>query len=362
MERYINKIGKRPPYHVSDDIRRVHDQLVIVDLHADSLLWNRDLLERSNYGHVDFQRLSDGNVAIQVFGVVTGFPFGINLKKISLNIDLVTLLSMINHWPLRTWWDPFQRAVYQSQKLEELIGRSNGKMILIKNIKDMDRFLTLRKNQRATIGSMLALEGAHALNGELSNLKILYDLSFRIFGISHFSDNEAGGSAHGREKGGLSAFGHELVEMLQEMHMIIDLSHASGRVIDEVTQIVETPVIVSHTGVCGICNNPRNLTDSQIRKIARAGGLIGIAMFRKATCGKRIENVARTIRYVADLAGVDCVAIGSDFDGAITAPFDASGLSLLTEGLLAQSFNESQITKIMGGNALRVFREALPTG
>jgi membrane dipeptidase len=360
MERYINRTREQPPYHVSDDIRRVHNQLTIVDLHADSLLWNRDLLKRSNHGHVDFQRLSDGNVAIQVFGVVTRHPRGINLKKASLNMDLVTLLSMIDHWPLRTWRDPFQRAIYQSKKLEGLIGRSNGKIMLIKSIKDLDRFLALRKDQPGTIGSMLALEGAHALNGKLTNLKTLYDLSFRIFGISHFFDNEAGGSAHGQDQGGLSTFGYKLVEMLQEMHMIIDLSHASWRVMDEVTQIMETPVIVSHTGVCGICNNPRNLTDSQVRKIAKAGGIIGIAMFREAICGERIEDVARTIRYVSDLAGVDCVGIGSDFDGAITAPVDVSGLSLLTEALLAQNFNESQIAKIMGGNALRLFQEVLP--
>jgi len=362
IEKYINKIEKQPPYYVGDNVKRLHDQLTIVDLHADSLLWNRDLLIRKNYGHVDFQRLLDGNVAIQVFGVVTRFPFGINLRRLSLNMDLITLLLISHHWPLRTWSSLFQRAIYQSKKLDDMISRSKGKIMLIKSVKDLDHFLALRKNQPGMIGSILALEGAHALNGELSNLTKLYDSSFRILGISHFCDNDAGGSAHGRKKHGLSTFGYELVKMLQELRMIIDLSHASSRVVDEVTEIVESPIMVSHTGVLGTCNNQRNLTDSQIKRIAKMDGIIGITMVRAAVCGKQIENIVSAIRYVSDLVGLDYVGIGSDFDGAITAPFDASGLPLLTKALLAHGFSQGEITQIMGGNALRVLRKALPNG
>jgi len=360
MERYINRTREQPPYDLSDHARRIHDRLTIADLHADSLLWNRDLLLRSHHGHVDFPRLLDGNVSIQVFGVVTKFPFGIDLKNLSLSMDLITLLSAIYGWPRQTRRDLFQRAIHQSQKLEGMVSRSNGKLRLIRSVKDLNHLLALRENQPGMVGALLALEGAHALHGELSNLKKLYDSSFRIFGISHFSGNEAGGSAHGRDKGGLTRFGSELVKMLQDLHMIIDLSHASGEVIDEVLEMAESPVIVSHTGVRGTCDNPRNLADGQIRKIARNGGIIGIAMFRRTICGKKIEDVVRAIRYVSDLVGVEFISIGSDFDGAITAPVDVSGLPFLTEELLNQGFNEDQMAKIMGGNALRVFREVLP--
>ncbi len=331
-----------------------------MDLHADSLLWNRDLLLRSKTGHVDLPRLVEGNVAIQVFGVVTKFLLGMYIKDISLNIDAVTLLSMIYKWPRPTRKDLFQRAIYQSQKLHDTISRSNGKIRLIKNVKDLERCLALRESQPGTLGALLALEGVHALNGEPSNLKKLYDADFRMIGITHFSDNEAGGSAHGQKNKGLSPFGYDLIRKLQEYHMIIDLAHASRQVMDDVIEMVRTPVIVSHTGVCGICNNSRNLTDEQVRKIAKVGGVIGIGMFPMAVCGKRIEDVACSVRYVADLAGVDHVGIGSDFDGAITAPVDASGLAWLTEALSAQGFNQPEISRIMGGNALRVFREVLP--
>ena len=360
LEKYINKTRRKPPYFVRDDIKKFHQQLTLVDLHADSLLWKRDLLLHNSYGHLDFHRLVVGNVAIQIFGVVTKFPVGINLKNISLNVDLITLLSLIHNWPSHTRKDLFQRANYQAQKLVNLVDRSDGKIMLIRSVKELDRFLALRENQPDMIGALLALEGGHALNGQLSDVKKLYDSAFRIFGITHFFDNEIGGSAHGKNKDGLSTFGVDVVKNLQKMDVAIDLSHASERVIDEVLEMTQKPVIVSHTGVQGICDNPRNLTDDHIIKIAKTGGIIGIAMFKKAICGNDIESVVRSIRYVSDLTDVDCVGLGSDFDGAITAPVDASGLCLLTEALLAQGFNKNQVAKIMGNNALRVLRSSLP--
>ena len=333
---------------------------MVVDLHADSLLWNRDLLKRSNIGHIDCARLIDANVAVQVFGVVTKFSIGVYLKDFPLLIDLVTFLSIIHKWPRQTRRDLFQRAVYQSAKLGKMIIESEGKMMLIKSIKDLDDLLALRKDHPRMIGSLLALEGAHALNGDMANLEKLYNSGFRIIGISHFIDNEAGGSAHGQKKEGLSGFGYRLVQKMQEMHMIIDLSHASERVVDEVTEIATKPVIVSHTGVRRTCDSSRNISDERVKRIARGGGMIGIAMFKKAVCGTRIKDTVRSIRHVADLVGVDHVGIGSDFDGAITAPIDTTGLPLLTEELLSQGFDEGHVAKIMGGNALRVFRDILP--
>lgn len=353
IERQINRVRERPPYPVSDAIRRIHNQLTIVDLHADPLLWNRDLLIRRDYGHVDLPRLWDGNVAIQVFGVATNFPFG---------IDLITLLSMIHGWPVQTWRDFFARALYQSRKLDDVIRRSNGKVRLIKSVKDLDEFLALRETRPELVGAILALEGAHALKGEISNLTKLYNSSFRILGISHFRDNEAGGSAHGRRKAGLTAFGYELVQKAEDLHMLIDLAHASRQVFDDVIEVVKSPVIVSHTGVRGMCDNPRNLSDRQIENVAKGGGMIGITMISRALCGEHIGDMVSTIRYVSDRVGVDFVGLGSDFDGAITAPFDASGLPLLTEALISGGFSEEDVQKIMGDNALRVLRASLPKG
>jgi microsomal dipeptidase-like Zn-dependent dipeptidase len=96
-----------------------------------------------------------------------------------------------------------------------------------------------------------------------------------------------------------------------------------------------------------------------LRNIAASGSVIGIGLFKYATCGKTLEDTVKAMRYVADLVGVQHVALGSDWDGS-TAVVDASGLTLLTEAMLKANFSPEEVTAIMGGNALRVLRQTLP--
>jgi microsomal dipeptidase-like Zn-dependent dipeptidase len=103
----------------------------------------------------------------------------------------------------------------------------------------------------------------------------------------------------------------------------------------------------------------RNLSDSQIRAIAATGGVMGIGLFKYATCGKRLEDTVKAMRYVADLVGVQHVALGSDFDGSKTV-VNAGGLVLLTAAMLDAGFTKDEITAIMGGNVLRVLQQTLP--
>jgi microsomal dipeptidase-like Zn-dependent dipeptidase len=142
--------------------------------------------------------------------------------------------------------------------------------------------------------------------------------------------------------------------------MALDLAHASPRVIDDVLTMTTAPVLVSHTGVQGTCEGPRNLSDDHVRRIAATGGLLGLAMFEGAVGGTSVEDTARAMRYTADLVGVEHLALGTDFDGSITAPVDASGLALLTEALMGQGFTDDEIARIMAGNALRVLCQVLP--
>jgi membrane dipeptidase len=119
-------------------------------------------------------------------------------------------------------------------------------------------------------------------------------------------------------------------------------------------------VLVSHTGVRGTCDNQRNLSDEQLKKIATAAGLVGIGFWDTATCGKTATAIAKAIRHAVNIMGVDHVALGSDFDGAITAPFDASGMVLITDALLQEQFTEAEIRKIMGENLIRTLQFYLP--
>ena len=142
--------------------------------------------------------------------------------------------------------------------------------------------------------------------------------------------------------------------------MLVDIAHASSATIDDVLAMATRPVMVSHTGVKGTCNNNRNLSDDQLRRIAKTGGVIGIGHWDTAVCGTDAKAIAKAMRHAVNIAGADHIGLGSDFDGAVTVPFDTTGLVQITDALLGEGFNEDEIKKIMGGNVLRVLREHLP--
>ncbi len=121
IEKGTNQINAHPPYPISQEASRLHQQLTVADLHADSLLWNRDLSQQANYGHVDLPRLQQGNVAIQTFAVPTKSPRGQNYSRNESDApDGITMLAMIQAWPPATWNSLYQRALYQSGKLHKL--------------------------------------------------------------------------------------------------------------------------------------------------------------------------------------------------------------------------------------------------
>ncbi len=193
-----------------------------------------------------------------------------------------------------------------------------------------------------------------------SGVDAVADAGFRMVAPTHFYDNEWGGSAHGVGKAGLTEKGRELVRRMEARGVLVDLAHASEQTIDDVVAVATRPLVVSHTGVRGTCDNGRNLSDEQLRKIASKGGVIGIGYWNAATCGPDARAVARAIRHAADVVGVGHVALGSDFDGAVTVPFDTTGVVLVTDALLEEGFTEEEVGAIMGGNVFRLLAETLP--
>lgn len=359
VERRFNHTLHPPPYQPSTQAEDLHRRLIIVDLHADSLLWGRNLLRRSSTGHVDVPRLAEGNIAIQAFTVVTTSPRKLNIYQNSGASDMVRYLAMFEGWPPRTWNSPKQRALYHAARLQKFAAQSNGALVLLRSHSDLQHFLTTRGNSHAVAG-FLGAEGTQPLEGNLSNLDDLYAAGFRMMAPTHFTDTAIGGSASGMSKGGLSSLGRQWVRAMEAHRMIIDLAHASPATLRDVTAMATRPLLVSHTGVQGTCNNPRNLSDDELRAVARTGGVIGIGLWETATCGTDAGAAARAIRYAANIVGADHVALGSDFDGGVTMPFDASGWPLITEALLKQGFSEQDIHKIMGENVVRVLFESLP--
>jgi microsomal dipeptidase-like Zn-dependent dipeptidase len=346
---------------VSEQARALHQKLFVADLHADSLLWGRDLLARGGRGHVDIPRLIEGNVALQSFTVVSAVP-----NILTMNIEhnevgpTVTLLALAERWPRATWRSLKERALYQSRRLHEFAANSGGKFTLIKTREELARYVARRQSEHGITAGFLGLEGAQVLEGDAANVDVMFDAGYRMMGLTHFYDNEVGGSAHGVGKGGLTDVGREVVKRMEARRMFIDLAHASPRLIDDVLSLATRPVLVSHTGVKGTCDNTRNLSDDQLRRIAATGGVIGIGFWETAVCGRDARAIARALRHAANVAGVDHVGLGSDWDGAVATPFDAAGVVQITDALLAEKFTEAEIEKIMGGNVLRVLESSLP--
>jgi microsomal dipeptidase-like Zn-dependent dipeptidase len=349
-----------PAPGVSERARALHASLVIADLHADTLLWDRDPLARGRRGHVDLPRLREGNVAVQMFTIVTQVPRGMNITSNRAQGDLITPLVIAQRWPPATWFDLTERARHQARRLEDATRRSGGRLVMLRSAADLSAFLVRRAREPGVVGALLGVEGMQALEGDPENVGRLFDAGVRMMAPTHFTDNAMAGSAHGESKGGLTPLGRAVIRRMEARRMLVDLAHASPATIDDVLAMATRPLVVSHTGVRGTCDNARNLDDRQLAGIARTGGLVAIGYWPTAVCGDEARASARAIRYAADRIGVAHVALGSDFDGAITAPFDASGLVQLTDALLAEGFGDDDIAAIMGGNTVRLLARVLP--
>jgi membrane dipeptidase len=207
---------------------------------------------------------------------------------------------------------------------------------------------------------MLGLEGAHCLEDDINNLDAFYKAGVRYIGLTHFFDNEWGGSAHGVNHQGLTAKGRQLIKKMDSLHIIIDIAHASPKTVSDIFELTTSPLILSHGGVKGTCDNVRNLSDAQIMEVGRRNGLIGIGLWEMAVCGTDAEATARAIKYVADKIGVDKVALGSDFDGAVRSSYDVTGFPVIVNELIRLGFSREDIEKIMGGNVRDFMLANLP--
>jgi len=359
--RLLNRTFVGRPYVVSERARALHASLVVADLHADPLIWGRDLLRRSSSGHVDVPRLIEGNVALQVLAVGTHVPLLPNLVLNPAVGDAMTFVTMAGRWPRRTWTSRLERAVFLAARANVMATASAGRLTLIRTVGDLERYLAAQRSPPAVTAAVLAIEGAQALDGDVAKVDVLARAGYRMVGLTHFVDNAFAGSAHGLRKIGLTRRGRELVRRLEARSVLVDVAHASRRTIDDVVAVAARPVIASHTGVVGTCPSIRNLADDQLLAIAATGGLVGVGFWPTATCGRDPAAIARAIAHAVSVVGSDHVALGSDFDGAVPVPFDASGMALLTEALLAIGLCDTVIGRVMGGNVIELLSRTLPS-
>ncbi len=355
----MNRIDGKELIKVSPEALALHQSLQIVDLHSDTLMWQRDLLKPAKRGHEDLPRLAQGNVALQLFSSVTKTPRGLNYDGNGADTDNITLLAIAQLQPVRTWFSLTERSLYHGQKLDHAVARSNGRLAKVSDDASLDALLAQRAGGTGQVGAMLTIEGLQNLEGKAENLDRLYAAGFRMAGLTHFFDNELGGSMHGLKKGGLTPFGLEIAGRMEDKGMIIDIAHLSHAGVAQLLPLARRPVVSSHGGVQATCKVNRNLTDDEIRGVAKTGGIVGIGYWDAAVCDTSPRAAAKAMKHVRDLVGIAHVALGSDYDGTTTVRFDTSQLVQVTQALLDEGFTPDEVRATMGGNALRVIRAGL---
>ena len=359
IEGSMNVVDGKPLIKVSDEAKKLHNSLTIVDLHSDSLMWNRDINERAGRSHMDVPRLQAGNVALQLFSSVSKTPKNQNYDGNGADTDNITLLTIAQLQPVKTWTSLLERSLYHAARLDHAVSASKGNLVAVRTAGQASNLAALRQGKAKTVGAMMTIEGLQNLEGKSANLDRLYDAGFRMAGLTHFFDNELGGSMHGLKKGGLTPFGRDIVARMEAKGMIIDIAHLSHTGVAEVLAMAKRPVVSSHGGVQATCKVNRNLTDDEIRGVAKTGGVVGIGYWDAAICDTSPRAAAKAMKHVRDLVGVDYVALGSDYDGATTVRFDTSQLVQVTQALMDEGFTPDEIRAVMGGNALRVIQAGL---
>lgn len=368
VERSMNRV-EPVSVRITPQARDLHRRLFVADMHADTLLWQRDLLDSGARGQVDLPRLEAGNVALQIFSSVTKTPKHQNYDANGADSDNITLLTIAQRQPPRTWTSLLERSLWHARKLDDAIAGSNGRLRAVRSPADLDRLLRARADWTRCfgdacltgppVGAMLSIEGLQDLEGDIRNLDRLYDAGFRMAGMAHFFDNEVAGSMHGLAKRGLTPLGRQVIVRMEARGMVVDVAHASHAAVADILRIARRPVVSSHGGVQATCKVNRNLTDDEIRGIARTGGVVGIGYWEAAVCSTSPAAVVRAIAHVRDLVGIAHVGLGSDFDGAVTTGFDASQLAGVTQALLDRGFTADEIARVMGGNVLRLLHAGL---
>lgn len=361
LDKQTNRLHDSTLPMISKQAKALHEQLFIGDWHSDSLMWKRDLMDQHDYGHVDIPRLQQGNVALQMFTTVTKSPDGINYEANSSDAnDNITKLALVSLWPINTWNSLAERALFQASKALELANEFPQQVSLITSKSDLSQFILQRQANPQLLGMLLGTEGSHALDGDLKNIQRLFDSGFRMMSLQHFFDNKLGGSLHGESGAGLTEFGLEALKQMQALGIMLDVSHSSEHVVKDVLAFSSQPVLISHTGFYGHCASARNISDALMQQIAAKGGLIAVGYWDGAVCEANVNEIAKAIKYGIELVGSEHIALGSDYDGATSVPFDTSELIYLTQALLDLGLSELQIKQVMGANMLRYLQLHLP--
>jgi membrane dipeptidase len=368
------------------DYLKFHYDAIVADTHNDVLLRameGEDISVETRVGHSDLVRLKKGGVDIQVFAVWVD-PIAFEKK-------------------------PFKRAKDMIDTLYSIARRNSDKIAVVRNSSEIEKAIAEGK-----ICAVIGVEGGHAIENSIEKLEELYKLGVRYLGLTWNNSTDWASSAFDETTNpdkvkvtGLSEFGKKVVEKMNELGMIVDVSHLGEKAFWDVVKVTKKPIIASHSSVYKLCPHYRNLKDEQIKAIAQTGGVVFVNFYAEYidstfnTKRKKLEEkykaqfdsirvlyehdqnayrrarrqlmqkIAEELRppldvlidhidYIAKLVGVDHVGIGSDFDGISITPLEMDDVTFLpniTKKLLERGYSTDDVKKILGGNFLRVFKQ-----
>jgi microsomal dipeptidase-like Zn-dependent dipeptidase len=353
--------GAPPSFVVTPEATDLHQRLRVTDLHCDALMWRKDLTRRSNTGHLDFARMRDGNCAVQMFLTVTEIPRQISGDMIADKSDRLTLLGVLDQWPLAAVRDQTERALYMGNKLRNSCERTGGEVRFIQTARELRCTLDDRSSDPGIGAVVLGLESSDATKYSIANIERLFAAGYRTSSLCHFTDTAFAASATGISKGGLKPLGRQAVSAMNALGMIVDLAHASQRVIEDVlTHSIRCPII-THTGARAMSNDPKCQPDEILCAVVAKGGVIGLCFVEDYVNGTKVDDILRSLEHLLGVVGPKGVALGSGFD-SFPVPIAADQLPYLTQALLSAGHDEATIGAIMGENALQFLLRELPQG
>jgi membrane dipeptidase len=228
----------------------------------------------------------------------------------------------------------------------------------------------VRIHKSGKIASLIGVEGGHSIDNSLGVLRTYYTLGVRYMTLTHSETLDWADSATDKPKSnGLSEFGEEVVLEMNRLGMLVDISHVSADTMRHALRVTKAPLIASHSSAFALADHARNVPDDVLKLVAKNNGVVMVNFYsgfitpEGARASKDMFAADRELsaKYIIKVAGIDHVGIGSDFDGINSTPQqleDVSCYPYITQELLNRGHSKGDILKILGGNVLRVLRDA----
>ena len=325
------------------EVQRLHDRVLTLDTHCDTPMFfpqNIDFARRDDRLCVDLHKMQEGRLDATIMVAYLPQP------------KMGETFSSKVSFPVK---GPKDYADLIFDKIEAIVADHEDYLSLARTPADL---YENKRHGRKSI--MLGIENGLALGGQLQNVSHFAERGVVYITLCHNGDNDLCDSCRGSSvHGGVSRFGEQVIREMNRLGLMVDLSHAADKSFFDALEISKTPIVCSHSSCRALCDHPRNLTDEQMRRLAKAGGVMQVTLysgFLRKDGQATILDAMRHLEHAISVMGIDHVGLGTDFDGDGGVPglADASELTLFTRQLLSMRYSDRDIQKIWGGNFLRV--------